>query len=1057
MAVFATAEVAITAEVSSALAGIRQIADSFQDLVARSEEISGGLTNTSVSFINLAQAINQVEGQIATLDRAFQGIAAVPGLVTARAELEQILATLKEIGGVASGSAFGAQGFPALVTSQQQAQSFVATMQQAIAENQKFDLSLQLGAQGFPAFVATQQQAQSYNALLEQAIAENQKFNTSLALGAQGFPAFVTTQAQAQSYVAVMEQAIAENQKFDAANQKSTTSTFSFAGALGNTASIIGAAEGGIGTLASTLANFAGPEVGAAVTAVIDLGTEIVSLGEKIGGAILNFAKLGNELTTFENQTKAIFQSSGEASSKAANTFALEWGVASTDFLRAVNNIGAGLGQFGIQGERAEQIATTFTENVVKIATALHIDVPNALRAASQGLEGGARQFRELQQRMTDSALAAELFKNHLIDSIRPLSDVEKATGTLLVVQEEANRLTSAADIGQQSIATQLAAAAAGWDNLKRSLANLISPFVVPLVHAFTDIVSSLDQNIQKLVEYEQKNPKFKQAVEEFTTDVGNLATVLKDGLAKEIENLPGQIEALVNAFEAFGKDPIVKGLLHALEVVAKAIENNIKGVVTTVDTAGKVVNGTLDAIGLSSKEHAAKISKDFSDIEFPGKHTKKEDDFFEALSAAAQDAVEHHKSVLDAIDAVIAKSGKLDPVEKQLITDFYAAGAAADAQSESQDNVSKSAIIATDNLTGEALAAAQLANAQTAVATNLQSVIEAQTEHAQAIADANQKVTDALNDRNRAQASLEHTQQDVDFAAKDAADRVAEARESSADRIKKAEQDLSDFHRDSTRKIEDDLERVAKAKRQEAEAFLSAELAMENALLRGTTIQIGAAAIQLHNAKLAGGATGSLADAEKQLQRDREDNVTKLGRLNDALDKAKIDGQRQVDAAVRAQQKQEIDGKFQIQQAQDRLNDATDKYLDTVAKLPAAIAAADAKWEKFAVSVGTTAKDLDKVLADLGLFLTFFPTALGGGIVPGRAAGGDFPADTPFWVGEKGPEIVQFSQPGHVTSNTDSRKVAAAQQHTFNIFEAVSAEATALAVEARIMRGVNN
>lgn len=304
-----------------------------------------------------------------------------------------------------------------------------------------------------------------------------------------------------------------------------------------------------------------------------------------------------------------------------------------------------------------------------------------------------------------------------------------------------------------------------------------------------------------------------------------------------------------------------------------------------------------------------------------------------------------------------------------------------------------------------------------------------------------------------RAERGVEEAREQNRRSLEDAQLRVDEAREKAFRANRKAQEDLEDFDRRSSRRIIDLRDRVAESHRREAEAILAAQLAIGQAILHRNGLEFNAAQLQLHRAQT----TGEAATAERDLQRELIDNAIERERLEREVEETRLDGIRDVDKAVRDQQRAEHDAKVRLEKAQEAYNDAIKRQtratedainalndleveqnralFDARRRIEEAERAREEAVKEASRALQKLANDIDitierlRELIHLASGQVLSPDLILAGL-PGRMAGGAFTRHDPFWAGEGGfPELIFPETNGRVISNAELRQLFAQSQ----------------------------
>lgn len=342
-------------------------------------------------------------------------------------------------------------------------------------------------------------------------------------------------------------------------------------------------------------------------------------------------------------------------------------------------------------------------------------------------------------------------------------------------------------------------------------------------------------------------------------------------------------------------------------------------------------------------------------------------------------------------------------------------------------------------------------------------------------IADANRDIKRAYRDRNRAIADANEKMSDVELqnfrAIRDAEEKLSDARKDNAKKVDKAEEDL------------------AEARQARNDAILQALIAVSDAQFAFDTQSFNRAQRELTEAR----DTDTLKDARKNLSDTIAETEEDLARLERDLAEERIDAIERVSDAKADQARAFEDANEKIADAERRrgeveievnraLFDAQTRLEEARRRGTEAVADARERFEELKLEIGDTAErvkvltdqlnNLKDVLLD-PVFQTapeFAPEGSGRSGIddwlnPGNAAGGPVYAGKMGWVGERGPELFIPNQNGQIISNdVVSRLIAALNSgrgggggNSIVVYEAADPDATAFAVEARMMRGIHN
>lgn len=375
-----------------------------------------------------------------------------------------------------------------------------------------------------------------------------------------------------------------------------------------------------------------------------------------------------------------------------------------------------------------------------------------------------------------------------------------------------------------------------------------------------------------------------------------------------------------------------------------------------------------------------------------------------------------------------------------------------------------------------------------------INSVIDAHERFERAVRDAAQAEADARLGLSRViednAKRAEDARRNLAKAISDAVKNEAEARRNLADvketqrrKIRDAEERLADKQIDNTKKIDAAERDLAKARQARSDAILKALIAIQDAQFNFDTQSFNQAQRELTAAR----DTTAVKEAQRKLDETTIEGLLEIARLQRDLDEARLDARKAIEEAERKLAEVILDGMEKIFEAERRLGEVEvennrnlfdarqrlDRVLESNAeKIQDAVEAEERLLEKFGITLDQVEKLKNGLIATkriLEEMATRWEVQVSQEEPVGRtghlAHGGSAFQNRHYLVGERGPELFIPNQNGQVISNDVLRKLIAAMNggrgggggNSITVHEAADPEATAFAVEARMMRGIHN
>lgn len=380
---------------------------------------------------------------------------------------------------------------------------------------------------------------------------------------------------------------------------------------------------------------------------------------------------------------------------------------------------------------------------------------------------------------------------------------------------------------------------------------------------------------------------------------------------------------------------------------------------------------------------------------------------------------------------------------------------------------------------------------------TDLEQLVDAHNRLADAIADAARAEKEAEKDLSRARENAvrdrEDAQRNLAEVIEDAVEKEFEARKKVRDTEKKNFRDIRDAERalkkeriDSARRVDDAERALAEARKKRADAILEALIAIQDAQFKFDTQSFNRAQRELTKAR----DSTDIQNARRNLAEEEFDAKEKLALLEEKLQETRLDAyealkeaERELGNVIEENAENLLEARRKLHDVEveisRRLYDAQQALANARREGAESIKEAETALERLNFQFGTMDLTLGDILHKLEVMkntLLSMPHALEGtfgrssdsGTSPGGFAhGGPMFKGQMGWVGERGPELFIPNQNGQIISNDVLRKLIALLNsgrttaggggNSIVVHEAANPEATAFAVEARIMRGIHN
>lgn len=339
----------------------------------------------------------------------------------------------------------------------------------------------------------------------------------------------------------------------------------------------------------------------------------------------------------------------------------------------------------------------------------------------------------------------------------------------------------------------------------------------------------------------------------------------------------------------------------------------------------------------------------------------------------------------------------------------------------------------------------------------------------------------DAAKSIKDAEENLAEAREDRVKAIKDARENLKEAEEDAAKSIADAEENLREARLENNKRVLDAERALHDARKQQRKEILDASVALSQAQLAEDAVAINAARLALRRAKDGEG----VANAELNLQEAKREAVEDLREAEEALAEARVEAAEKIAEAEEKLADTIVEQRERVLEAEDRLTEAREQAAERILEAEERLVEVREKnkeaineailkvqelegaWDEADGKIEHMIRNLEKLrrkhqeLIGAEQGRGAYNDPIYGSDLSGNWSGGPVYAHHPYIVGEKGPELFIPSSHGRIDRNDDLKRDMARQQMTqggdtnISVYEAVDAQATAAAVNARIARGV--
>lgn len=375
---------------------------------------------------------------------------------------------------------------------------------------------------------------------------------------------------------------------------------------------------------------------------------------------------------------------------------------------------------------------------------------------------------------------------------------------------------------------------------------------------------------------------------------------------------------------------------------------------------------------------------------------------------------------------------------------------------------------------------------------TDLEQLIDAHKRLADATADAGRAIKDAELDLSRAREDAVRKREDAERnlaeVIEDAVEKEFEARKKVKDVEKKNFRDIRDAERalkkerlESTKRVADAERALDEARKKRAAAILEALISIQDAQFKFDTQSFNRAQRELSKAR----DSTDVKNAQRKLEEEEIDRKKRIALLEEKLRETRLDAyealkeaERELGNVIEENYENILEARRKLHEVEVEtsrsLYDAQQALADARREGAESIAEAEQALERLNYQFGTADQTLAQILDKLEKMkntiasMQPLPGTYGrsgdSGVSPGGfALGGSMFKGQLGLVGERGPELFIPNQNGQVISNDVLRKLIAAMNggrgggggNSIVVHEAADPDATAFAVEARMMRDI--
>lgn len=794
------------------------------------------------------------------------------------------------------------------------------------------------------------------------------------------------------------------------------------------------------------------------------------------GRMALQLAQLGAEVQTFRDRLDAGFGDGAEVIKEFAEGSAQSMGLTEVAAIKLTGTIGNLFQSFGTGQKAAATFAVDLAEaaKVIQKTSFTTDTYEEVLSKLKGGLTGNVEALREYGIAVNESTLRDVARQHQIRLSTEEMDASTKALLAYLFITDQATQRSDAFNDTTRSQFDAQQELNAAFTELKTTLGEDLVPILRDLTELGIEVVAWTEDFVERV-----------------KASLGPLGDLL--GLLDRF--VTGPWAKLI-----FGTDSDKAFDNFALGVGAAKDEMTFFGAIADEvwpGLSGKI-NGADAAIG-KFRDKTNALFEDFTKGEITA------NEFFEKLAKGLDVSPEEAQRQYQAFFDVIANEDPtLEQYRKSLFKTSFAQDDAEktlrklqEAERQSPEGIKK-LVDAYEKLSDV------LKKAKKDEIDAREAAFEADEEGRKAVADAQKDLDKVRKDGIKAVADADKAEFRArrvrHRAIRDARENLVDAEEEAAESIANAQEKLAEVQLDNTRKIQDAERALADARRDQARQLFDASVSIMQAKLAEDAVAINSARLALRRAKDSDG----LRDAELALEEARIEAAERLQDAQENLADARVDGARKVQEAeerlaevIEEQNERLAEARERLSEAriaatereteaEDKLREAEDRALErsfeawqklgeVKARNAEAIDEAKQKvleleglWDDADAQLEHHLRNLEKLrlkyqqLLDLGAPPSTFFEFEGSGY-RNKAVGGSMFANSPYVVGEKGPELFIPHSTGSIITNDQLLRAirqmsgggGVGGSNQFIINEAVDAEATAAAVSARIASGI--
>lgn len=774
-------------------------------------------------------------------------------------------------------------------------------------------------------------------------------------------------------------------------------------------------------------------------------------------------------LEEMQNKTTVVFGDASADVLKFGENAASALGLSNRAALEAASTFGNLFTSMGITQHGAADLSISLTTLASDLASFNDIDTEQALTALRSGLIGETEPLRRLGVNLNAATISQEGFSLGLVKGKQNLNAAGKALAAYSIIIQQTSAAQGDFNATQDSLANTTRALAAEYEDLQANLGQKTLPLIIKATRLFADLANEISFLVDDPV-----NALNEEAItlNKRLLDLGKIIVGVDEANKKADKRFLEAIEFArkygISVSQAREELDLLQAEQERETDAAKRSKQDAEAIRILAEEAGltdKEIKKLTERI--LAQAEAARLSGQ-TNFDVAKSFAELTDGTEEAKRAAEQLADAHRR-----LDKAIKDSEvRINEAEITL----------ARAYGDSELKVDAAEKKLADSIRDRART---LADGRRAVA-------KAIRDQGEAVADAEEKVADAIKNRAKIQ--------------RNAREAVDEARLRGDREVRDAREKLGDAIRDHNRAEQDAEEKLLELRERRTKAIQDAQRAIAAAQSVGNA----AAENEARIAQAQGRDSEETARAQRNLARERKDRLREIARLerdlkearedaakdiaeaqrdlqeaieetNDAVTDAQRDLERTIrdsDEAVKESKRQLArdikDNNREVLESELDLRtahrEASEAILDAQRALDEAHRQATENIRDARIGfrrLNRASRELARNTREAAENMERIAMVSQGGLIgedivglSGQQHGGDVWPGRPYWVGEKEPEIFWPKEAGHIYNLAQLATIMKGRGMdgaTFQnyIYEAVSAEATAEAVMARVMRGI--